>query len=75
MPHAQTLRYEIRICGHLDETYTHRLEGLSLHHEVISGKPFTVLSGVLSDQAALYGVLNKLNAMGLSLTDLRQQEV
>lgn len=75
MPHTQTLRYEIRIRGHLDETYARWLEGLSLHHEVVSGKPFTVLSGVLSDQAALFGVLNKLNAMGLSLIDLRQQEL
>ena len=32
----------------------------------------TVLSGVLADQAALYGVLAKLEALGLELIEVRR---
>ena len=64
--------YEIRVQGHLDASYTHWLEGLSLYHDIVEGKPITVLSGPLVDQAALYGVLNRLNAKGLVLLGLLQ---
>ena len=74
MTSARALRYEIRIRGHLDEGHTHWLEGFSLRHEVTQGKPYTVMSGVLPDQAALYGLLNKLNAMSLYLVNLYEQE-
>jgi hypothetical protein len=74
MTPARALRYEIRIRGHLDESHALWLEGFSLRHEVTWGKPYTVLSGVLPDQAALYGLLNKLSAMSMSLVDLHEQE-
>ncbi len=41
-----------------------------LEAEVVSGK--TVLRGVVPDQAALYGVLLRLQALGLELVEVRQ---
>ena len=32
----------------------------------------TVLTGVVPDQAALYGVLNRLQALGLDLVEVRR---
>lgn len=44
-----------------------------LEAEAVSGK--TVLRGVVPDQAALYGVLLRLQALGLELVEVRQVPV
>lgn len=59
-----TQHYEIRIRGHLDETWSDWLNGLAVHHETGGD---TVLAGNLPDQAALHGVLNRLRDMGVPL--------
>lgn len=56
--------YQIRVKGHLDEHWSDWLEGLSLTH-LESGE--TLLSGPLADQAALHGVLHKLENLGVPL--------
>jgi hypothetical protein len=55
--------YEIRVRGHLGETLLGAFP--DLHAEVRGGE--TVLAGALRDQAALYGVLAQLEALGLEL--------
>ena len=55
--------YEIRIAGHLSQSWTTRFEGMTMRHEP-EGE--TVLSGRL-DQAALHGVLMKIRDLGLKL--------
>ncbi len=60
--HAPEL-YEIRVAGHLSQSWTTRFEGLSMRHEP-GGE--TVLSGSL-DQAALHGVLMRIRDLGLKL--------
>ena len=56
--------YQIRVKGHLDEHWSSWLEGLSMTH-LESGE--TLLSGPLADQAALHGVLHKLENLGVPL--------
>ena len=56
--------YQIRVKGHLDEHWSDWLEGLSLTH-LESGE--TLLSGPIADQAALHGVLHKLENLGVPL--------
>ena len=56
--------YQIRVKGHLDEHWSGWLEGLSLTH-LESGE--TLLSGPFADQAALHGVLHKLENLGVPL--------
>ena len=59
-----TQYYEIRIKGHLDESWADWFDGLTIHHEENGD---TVLSGSLADQAALHGVLNRLRDLGVQL--------
>lgn len=70
----QPLRYEIRVKDHLEPSHAEWLGGLSLCCDFHHGQPLTILSGLLPDQSALHGVLNKLQAMGVILLEVRQLE-
>lgn len=61
------MNYQIRIRGHLDLWWQDWMAGLQIVHEP-SGT--TLLSGSLPDQAALFGVLLKINRLGLILLSL-----
>ena len=56
--------YEIRVEGHLTDRWSDCFEGLAIRREP-NGE--TTLDGPLSDQAALLGVLNKIQALNLTL--------
>ncbi len=60
---AQKL-YRILIEGHLDQHWSSWFEGLSITH-LEDGE--TQLFGYLADQAALYGVLPKMQNLGIPL--------
>jgi hypothetical protein len=59
--------YEIRVRGHLGPRMLRAFEALSAEPE---GED-TLLRGVLSDQAALYGVIARLETLGLELVEIR----
>jgi hypothetical protein len=61
-------RYEIRLRGHLGPTTLGAFIGLEGRHD----EHDTVLAGELPDQAALFGVLDQLQALGLELLELRR---
>ena len=61
-------RYQIRVRGRLGETI--RSAFPALRARVDGGD--TVLTGVLADQAALYGGLAEAEALGLELIELRR---
>jgi hypothetical protein len=66
---ATRAQYEIRIRGELGETL---LAGFpDFDAERRSGE--TVLVGALSDQAALFGVLTQIEALGLELLEVRRE--
>jgi hypothetical protein len=46
--------------GQIDQTWSDNLEGMQCQVEVEADSPVTTLEGVLSDQAALAGVLNTI---------------
>ena len=60
----QAYTYEIRVTGHLTEGWTNWFEGLALHNDSDGN---TTLRGPLTDQAALFSVLNKIQALNLEL--------
>ena len=57
-------RYEIRIKGHLDTRWAAWFEGMSLTH---APDGTTTLDGIVADQAALHGLLQKLRDIGVPL--------
>ncbi len=56
--------YEIRIEGQLADRWSEWFEGLTIHAEP-SGE--TTLTGLLPDQAALFGVLTRIHNLNLIL--------
>jgi hypothetical protein len=60
--------YEIRVRGHLGATMLRAFRPLTA--ATCGGD--TVLTGRLGDTAAVYGVIAKLEALGLDLVELRQ---
>ena len=61
----------IRIKEHLDPSWREYLEGLEIVQET-GGT--TRLSGILLDQSALYGVLNMMSRLNLTLLSLERSE-
>jgi NADPH:quinone reductase-like Zn-dependent oxidoreductase len=61
--------YEIRIAGHLDSRWDAWFDGMTL---TARQDGTTVASGVITDQAALHGVLQKLRDAGLPLISITQ---
>lgn len=74
MGRFEPLRYEIRVEGHVDASYSAWLGDLRLRHDFHHDQAITVLSGPVADQAALHGVLDKLQAMGMILLNLTRIE-
>lgn len=60
--------YEIHLRGLLGETLLGAFPGL--HARAYGTK--TVLAGALPDQAALFGVLSSIEALGLELLEVRR---
>lgn len=56
--------YEIRIKGHLDPRWSDWFAGLELSHQE---EDETLLSGLLPDQAALHGLLERIRDLNLKL--------
>ena len=67
----QSLKYEIRVIGHLDPRWSAWFDGLTLSLE---NDGTTLISGPIVDQAALHGVLRRLRDVGLSLVSITQVE-
>ena len=65
---SQPQRYEIWVRGHLGETMRSAFPALRAQPR---GED-TVLTGAMSDQAELYGVLAEIEALGLELLEVRR---
>ena len=68
MTTTETLTYEFRVDGHLDDHWSAWLDGLTLaRHD----DGTTTLTGPLADQAQLHGLLARLRDIGATLVSLR----
>lgn len=63
--------YEIRIEGHLDQTWASWFGGLALSHDPDGT---TLLRGRVGDQAALHGLLTKVRDMGIPLVSVTRED-
>ena len=65
----QSTHYQIRIKGHLDERWMRWFEGFTVLQQPDSE---TLISGTMIDQAALFGVLNRIRDLDLELISVQQ---
>ncbi len=65
---GQQTFYEIRVRGHLDDSWSEWFEGLVIHLEEDGT---TVLVGPVVDQAALHGVIIRIRDLGLPLLSVK----
>lgn len=59
--------YTIRVQGRLDNSWSDQLSGMRITISGAGRYAVTMLTGRLTDQAALFGVLNTLYDLGLPL--------
>jgi len=68
--------YIIDVEGLLDESWSERLAGMNVKTIKRNNLPLvTILSGRLTDQAELLGVLNTLYNLRLTLISVRRQDI
>ena len=60
----------IKIEGHLDKKWADWLEGMEIIHEA----DFTILKGVVKDQAFMHGILNLIRDLNLKLISVNPSE-
>ena len=65
---ARDASYEIRIRGRVSRALLDSFEGMSSELEPVE----TVLHGPVRDQAELYGLIGRIQALGLELVELRR---
>ena len=67
----QTATYQIKVQGRLDERWAHWFDGMSIAFEPAGdGSTVTTLTGPVVDQAALYGLINRIRDLGLLLISI-----
>jgi len=64
--------YEIKIEEQLDDHWQEWFEGFTIDHTADGG---TVLTGPIQDQAALHGVLRKINNLSLTLISVNSTQL
>jgi hypothetical protein len=60
--------FEVRVRGTVPDDLLEEFAGMT----AVSVPVETVLSGMVADQSALYGVLNRLQSLGLELVEVRR---
>lgn len=61
--------YEIKLKGHLNESWADWLDDLTITH---GDDGTTTLKGEIVDQAALHGILKKINDLGIPLISVNK---
>ncbi len=65
-------RIEIRIKGQISQRWSGWFDGLTISHP---GPGETILTGLVPDEAALYGIIARLRDLGLQLISLSSEEI
>ncbi len=64
--------YEIQVQGYIGERWEHWFEDMSMSVQGQDQNATTTLTGPVTDQAALLGMLQKLYTLGLALLVVRR---
>ena len=65
--------YRIKVSGKVKQSWSEWFNGMAIEFEMAAGEnPVSTLTGLLADQSALFGVLNKIRNLGLKLLSVEQ---
>ena len=68
----QPLEYQIEIQGRLEESWSHWFDDMNITvKREPDGPTVTILSGLVADQAALHGLLNRIRDLGIPLLSVQ----
>jgi hypothetical protein len=67
----EPLIYQIRIKGHLSSQWTDWFEGMAI---TLEDNGDTLLTGLVADQAALFGLIKKVRDLGMPLRSVHHVE-
>ncbi len=67
--------YQIKLQGRLDESWSGWLAGMGIRIEKHDDIEITILTGSVVDQAALFGVLNRIRDLNMTLLSVRLCDV
>ena len=68
----QPMEYEIEIQGRLEERWSHWFDDMNISVRSETGEPtVTVLSGLVADQSALHGLLNRIRDLSIPLLSVQ----
>ena len=70
--HDSDTTYQILIAGQLGERWADWFEGMDISH---TEQGFTVLTGLVTDQAELQGVLSTIGMLNMTLISVAQIDV
>lgn len=74
-PKTSTAVYQIEVAGRIAAERADWFDGMALTVQVTpEGGALTLLAGALADQAALFGVLNRIRDLGLRLLSVNTTE-
>jgi len=66
------LQVDIRFKGLINDQWSEWFGGLTINHSDLDE---TILVGLLTDEAALYGIISRLRDLGLKLISLSSEEI
>ena len=73
---GQPKTYQIKAQGQLDESWSDWFDQMTVTVECnADGLPVTTLTGTVIDQAALHGILRRINDLNLPLLSVEQIDV
>ena len=73
---GQPKTYQIKAQGQLDESWSDWFDQMTVTVECnADGAPITILTGQVIDQAALHGILRRINDLNLPLLSVTQIDV
>lgn len=71
----QPLEYQIKVQGQLEERWSHWFDAMRITVERTPDITITLLAGVVADQAALHGLLNRIRDLNLLLMSVQLVEL
>jgi len=68
----QPIEYKIEIQGRLEPVWSHWFDDMNISvKKETRGPTVTVISGLVADQAALHGLLNRIRDLGIPLLSVQ----